>query len=149
MADIGQLPKEKTIGGHTYAVHMLPAMEGWRLFVELASAVGPSIGVVLDALPDTGSLKDFALNAQKIATEEGIGAMDLKGDKIEAAIRSVLKVVDPDFVERVTKQLARQTTVDGKALTDVFEFHFAGKIGGLVKWLAFALSVQYADFFDG
>lgn len=139
--------KEKKIGEHTYTVHMLGAMEGWRLFVELASAVGPSIGVVLDALPESGSLKDFAIKAQKFADGGGIGDMDLKGAKIEAAIRSVLQVVDPDFIQRVTEQLAKVTIVDGAPLPDVFELHFAGKIGSLVRWLAFALTVQYTDFF--
>lgn len=123
--------KTKAIDGHSYTVRKLPARKGTRMLAKIARMVGPSLGT----LAEGGKLSDL---------------MDAKldGKLFSRAISALFLHVDEDAVEAILMDLADVTTVEpGGVLKPIYDVHFMGRQGALMRWAAFALEAQYADFF--
>lgn len=150
-----EMQKEE-IDGVTYEVAMLPARASWRLLQEILRAIAPPLGVLLgEVFDDAASLKGIASKVKLKIVGDGdslTGGKELSGKILEQAIEVLLKSTGPDFIDEVTDQMAKVTIVTGTEaggkLDKIFDVHFMGKMSSLAKWLAFALRVQYADFFD-
>jgi len=119
--------KRKTIDGVEYEVRMLSATRATKLLVKLGKMLGPA----------------FA----EIARGEGGLDREIDGALFAGAVSALFASADPDEVDAILKELAEVTLADGKGLRPIYDIHFAGKIGRLMRWAAFALQVQYEDFF--
>lgn len=117
----------KRIDGVEYEVRMLPATRATKLLVKLGKMLGPAFAA--------------------IARGEGGIDREIDGALFAGAVSALFASADPDEVDAILKELAEVTLADGKGLRPIYDIHFAGKIGRLMKWAAFALQVQYEDFF--
>ena len=128
-----------TIGGHDYAMTLLPATRSYKLFHRLFKMFGPSFGQLMDAVAGVKSVVD----------------LDLSGDAVNKVIQSVTSNVSEHDLEHVISILKDETTVaisgSGKdiPLKGVFEAHFQGDVAGMFRWLYWGLGVQYRSFFEG
>lgn len=114
--------KSKEIDEHTYTVSPLGAFPAQRLLVRIGKIIAPLAG--------------------------GFKGLDQEMD-LGPAIGRLFEVATPDEIEFIIKELAKNSQVDGKLLSTVFDIHFRGKLLTMYKWAAFALEVNYSDFFGG
>jgi hypothetical protein len=67
-------------------------------------------------------------------------------------IAALASSLDPGDVDYLCDTFAPVTTVNiqGKEprLSDIFDMHFAGKYGPLLKWLGFCMEVNFGSFLD-
>ena len=119
--------KKQMIDGVEYEVRMLSATRGTKLLVKLGRMLGPA----------------FA----ELARGEGGIDREIDGALFAGTVSALFASADPDEVDAILKELAEVTLADGKGLRPIYDIHFALKIGRLMKWAAFALQVQYEDFF--
>jgi hypothetical protein len=119
---IADQSQSKEIDEHNYLVRPLGAFPAQRLLVRIGKIVAPMAG--------------------------GFKGLDSEMD-LGPAISRFFEAATPDEVEGIIKELAKNTEVDGKALSPVFDIHFRGKLLSMYKWAAFALEVNYSDFFGG
>lgn len=117
---------EKQINGVTYEVKMLPATRGQKLLVRLGQMIGPAMAEL---------------------TRDGLDA-ELEGSAFMAAVTALFAHADEHRVDSALKELAEVTLADGRPLKSIYDVHFAGRMGALARWAAFALQAQYSDFFD-
>ena len=119
----------KKIGGCEYKVTQLGAIKGRGAFLRLVRCIGPV----------------FA----ELAGKSGKGAKDID----IGALFSRLELSEDDltFFCDTFAEKTFVTLPDGKMprLDKVFDEHFAGSYSYMVQWLAFAVKVNFADFFDG
>lgn len=121
-----------TIDGHSYTVRMLPARRATRMLAKLSGMIGPALGT----LAEGGKLTDLA-------------DAKVDGKLFSRAAVALFAHVDEDAVDAILMELADVTTVEpGGLLKPIYDVHFMGRQGALMKWAGFALRVQYADFFD-
>jgi hypothetical protein len=117
--------KSKEIGKHTYSVTPLTAKKAYKLLTKILKIVGPGVGTIVD----------------------GRSADGLVGQ----LIGQITERLDETAVEQIVDMLIAQTTVrmDGRdvPVEKIFDVHFVGKMSELMRVLAFALEVQYGDFF--
>jgi len=120
--------KSKKIGQYDYRVTQLDALSGRKLFIRLAKIAGPALGEF-----DT---KD----AQKsIAAVLGKIAASLSDEDMDAFC---------DVLAKTTEVAGGEYNQRSPQLADVFALHFAGKYLEMFQWLAFALEVNFGDFFS-
>jgi hypothetical protein len=112
--------KTKTIDDVQFEVGCLGIKQGRRTWIKLVQAIGPSFAAMHD--------QDLAGAASLIASQTAL----------------------PDFFEEIIDTFAQVTLADGRPLVRpaVQEEYFAGKITLTLKWLQFALEVNYGDFFE-
>ena len=118
----------KKIGGCEYKVTQLGAVKGRGAFLRLVKCLGPM-------------LAGLAGKGGKVADID-VGALFSRLDLTE----DDLTFFCDTFAEKTFVTLP-----DGKMprLDKVFDEHFAGSYSYMVQWLAFAVKVNFADFFDG
>lgn len=125
--------KTKIIDGVTYEVSLLPAPIGRKLLMDLKRIIGPAIA---ELLSNTSS------------TVESLGDMDVTN--VSGAIARISQDVSSDFYSEVYSILASKTKFsrDGIESVDlrVAPDHFMGRYLSEMKWIAFALEVNYSDF---
>jgi hypothetical protein len=113
--------EERVIGGLTYKVSQLGAIKGREAFLRLFKCLGPMAGT----LANKGEV-DLATALQRLEMTAGDLAYfcDLFAEKT--------------FVVLEDKRAPR--------LDNVFDTYFAGKYLDMVQWLAFAVEVNFRDF---
>jgi len=111
-------PKSKEIGGDNYTVTPMTAVKGRRVFARLFKVIGPVLGKL----------------------SEGVNVGDLLG--------AAAAHVSEDDVDYFCEAFAPGTTVNGAELQKVFAVHFMGKYAEMVEWIAFAVEVNFGDFFS-
>lgn len=117
-------PETREIGEHTFEVTPLGFTAGRKLFVRLSRAFGPAIGHL-----STGRPQDLA--AALSSALEGLSDEDL--NHVSEIFGETTRVVQGAKMPYLSKDL-RETL-------------FAGRILLFFQWIAFALEVNYADFF--
>jgi hypothetical protein len=138
------LKSEKTtINGVGYEVRQLPYSIGHKLMLRLTTAVGPVIADALAEAPDI----DQDTPLEKIEMREIAPALS-------AALRGLAQHLSEEDFDFAVETLAEYTEISkskGKwvPLKQEMEFHFAGNYGELLKWLGFALRVNYLNFSPG
>jgi hypothetical protein len=121
-------PKEKTIGGNTYQVRILPAGVGLRSAAKLANLIGPG----LKGLQGEGEDKFVGFFSDLLSSSA-------LGDQLEYFTRL--------FGEYTSVKLAGTDAY--VELRQVYELHFAANYFELLQWLSFCIEVNHASFFTG
>ena len=120
----------RTIAGVKYGVYMLPPRLARKMLVRIFQVIAPSAG------------EAFKREGQEIL------------DAFGPVLATLADRLNDDDLEWMMGELAKVSTVEvepGKApqLDKIFDIHFRGRIGQMFKWFAFAVEVQYADFWSG
>jgi hypothetical protein len=114
-----------TIDGDLYEIHSVGATEGLTLTAKLAKLVLPAVGHLANQAGD------------------GVGAAAMG-----AAGEALAKNLDAPEVVALVKQLLRAVLIQGQGVAaDVFEQHFAGRIGLALRLCK--LVIEHNGFFDG
>ena len=134
---MGLNAERREIGGHIYEVHQLGAIKARALFVRLTKALGPVLSSLLESTTmstrKAAALQSFAMApvieelALRITEEDFCYLCDVLGECT--------------FLVGDKGQLAKLE----RKLQDV---HFAGRMLDSLKWLGFAIEVNFADFFS-
>lgn len=112
--------KTKSIDGVEYRVTVFPAGQGFELLFELKELFGDSIGAL------------FGKNAETALAK--IGGKFGKKEVLDF----VLRLLAFTYAENATEPVGKK---------EVFNLHFAGRQGHLFKVIAFAVEVNFGDFF--
>ena len=132
--------KERLIGSHRYYVTELPSSQARALLIRLVQIAGP----VLASMLEDGGLMEGDTIAK-------VSQMDTH--TLARMVRDFAGKVKPEDLEYLCRVLGDTTEVSteaGQVPLDLEkqEIHFSGgNLNLLFRWLAFALEVQYADFF--
>jgi hypothetical protein len=117
----------RTIDGHTYEVWPLPAWTALELFHSLTKALAPAVAGV--------------------AATEGPGGMAALSSSLE---RVLVQLPAPELT-RISKQLlsGARVIVNGSSaeVNAISDVHFQGRVLSLLKVVAFAIEVNFPDFF--
>lgn len=129
---------EKRIGDHTFRVRMLDPETSEDLFLDLVKQAGPALAAFL-------SESEGGING---LLEQSVGS-----PSVLAAVRELVDRLDKETYRRMCRVLSEVSQVrvgDDKwpMLPSVESEVFRGRIMLRLKWLWFALGVQYAGFFD-
>jgi hypothetical protein len=117
---------------------MLGAKASYRLGLRLFKMFGPSLGAVFQG---TGK--------EKIEKVEDI---DLSSESMVSSITALTRQLTESDFDHLVDQLQDVTHVGLSGATKtvpmrgIFEDHFSGDIGGMIRWLAWGLMVQYRTF---
>lgn len=138
---MGLRTEERTIGGFTYRVRQHGYREGRALLPIVLRAVGPTLGTLLEGLGRDGKLGlDANLDLSRALSEfsSSLSQDDLETIADKMAERSW--IVD-------AKQHQMACGEDGTAhLPTVDEDHWPSRYNDWLKWLAFALEVNFSSF---
>lgn len=134
--------RERHIDGLRYTVTHMPTRKGLALLVRLTKILGPGLGAFLGG----------AGRAARLPGESGTEVALALGTS--DAVHDLCERLDAGELQFAIDELARCTTVqverDEPVLADIFDDHFAGRYDVLLRWLRFALEVNYArTFTDG
>jgi len=145
-----QEPVTKNIGPDTYQVLMLDPWTASDLLLDLSSIFGPSLSIVGSGLLKSGDSK--AAFQQLLDGVGGAESGDVLGENLEKAILSLLDRLSKEKQREIIGILSKVTSVQKEAawptLESVFTVHFQGRIKAMYQWMAFALQVQFKDFFS-
>ena len=119
--------QSRQIGEYSVSVSMLPAFTAVEHLTTLTSLIGPPLAGLLASKEDDG----------KLASALAASLRGLKGSDVSSLMRGLLATVS------ITK--------DGKTfpLLPVFDVEMQGKLVTAFRIVAFAIEVNYADFFGG
>jgi hypothetical protein len=126
-----QHTQDKIIGDNSYTVTQFGATKSLKML----HRVGKFIAEPLSKL--AGEIKPGASIADQNITTETLGK----------AVQCFFTSCDENTFEVTVKDLLTSTTRNNKPIN--FDIDFCGKIGELLKVLAFILEVNYKDFFSG
>lgn len=122
-----------------FSVQYLNATKGFKVMADVGRIVLPAVGILADAGAD-GNL------AGLFSGKKAQGG----GDMFARAAQALVANFDDAKVQTTIAELRNVTKVmDNGAwieLAKVFELRFRGEQLMLLKWLAFALEVQFGDF---
>lgn len=131
--------QEKRIGDYMFRVRMLDPETSEDLFLDLLKHLGPSVAAFLSEVKDITRVQELL--------EQSIGSPAML-----AMIREFVDRLDKPTYHRIVRELAQvsQVKVADKwpILSEVQSEIFRGRIVLRLKWLWFALGVQYGGFFD-
>jgi hypothetical protein len=147
---MSQLDAEtKEIDGHTYKVMMLDPLVATDLLADIGQILAPTLGAIGGVLAkEKGDTLNKMFDGFEADDDTNIDAA------IEKAVVGFFQRFDKAKQRELIQTLAKVTVVvmpDGKEprLQDTFQIHFRGRLKALYQWLAFALKVQFQDFFSG
>ena len=110
--------ESREIDGHLFDVGYLNTKVARKTWIKLLKSVGPSLATAQD-----GNLG---------------GAVELLASQSH---------LESSFEETIATMM-KVTTCDGRALVQCEQEVFKGKVGLTLKWLKFALEVNFKDFLD-
>lgn len=121
-----------TIDGVEYSVYMLPPRESLKILMKLMKILAPSMAAMADGSDgDVKTILDQQISKGMLANAAG----------------ELCSRIDEDEIMKIVEKLGEYSEADGVRLKPGhFTFHFAGKIGRMMKWLVFCVKVQYEDF---
>lgn len=127
-----RVTQTRQIGARTYAVSQLPARRALEMFGRLGKALGPAA---------------FEAVARGGQVDPESDAMELVG-ALAPALGTVFARLPPGELSAIADELLEPATCDGVPVKPQLDLLFQGQILELLKVLAFAVEVNYADFFD-
>jgi hypothetical protein len=131
MADSNLPSQERTIGEHVYRVTMLPVGRWLELQTLVLRIAGPAL-------------------AEALASAKGASIMDLQVEGLGGALHRLSQSATASEQEKLLTMLGEATTVEGKPLTWARQgMWWARRMRDLAPFVAFALEVEFADFFAG
>lgn len=126
--------QQRDIGGTTFEVHQLPARRSLRLIARLGKVLGPVLTRVAGILREGGKVGD------------------LQVEKLAPVLGGLFEALPPAEAESLFEEILASTHVvkGGRPvpLWPVVDIELQGRTLDLFKVAAFALEVNYADFFD-
>lgn len=126
---------QRTIGSRTFIVTACNTDDGCRLFFKLIKICGPAMSRFLRAL-DIGD--EVALEQLSV----GVAA-----DALDEVIRGLDEVTFKDFYATFAKNTQLITDEGGQLpLLKVGPAVFSADYGTMVKWMAFAMQVNFSSF---
>jgi hypothetical protein len=138
---MGREPTERQIGEHVYRVRPMMPKRILRTAPILGKLVVPALGHLID-------------NAKGGKISDVLGA-DVSGLSFGAAAQALVAAWEQPKIDELIEELAASTEVglDGCSrwplLSTCFDAHFSGRTKEMLGWIAFAVEVQYGDFFAG
>lgn len=138
----------KTIGAHTYKVLPLDPMIASDMAWDVANTLSPllaavggklatekgdSLGKLLDGVEEDGSGEDFSAAFERAVLGFFTKFSKQKQREFIQVLSTVSYLCEGDKAPR---------------LDSIYAVHFRGKVLAQYQWLAFALRVQFADFFS-
>lgn len=139
----------KTIDGEEFRVLMLDPLVANDLLVDILKTAGPALAALLAPVvkaPDSGAAFRDLLDGSS-----GGETPAFDGEGIERAIVGLVDRLEKPKLREVISTLEGVTSVrkgDGwPQLSTVAPMLFRGRLKLMYRWLAFALRVQYQDFF--
>lgn len=118
--------ENKVIGDSTYRARQLPAGEGRRAFARLVRFLGPALAGL------TSGEKD-------------------KGANLGATLAGLASALTPEDVDYFCDTFGAVNDVkngdDWPRVSAVFDIHFAGKYGEMMKWIAWNIELNFGSFF--
>lgn len=118
--------EDRQIGKVTYSVTQLGFKKSREVFARLTKMLGPALGLLLNG-----------------GSEGAAGALE--------AVCAQVSEADLEYLCDVFAECTMVKMPDGKRAklsADAQELLFGGALVDCFKWLAFALEVNYGDFFD-
>lgn len=145
----------KTIDGEEFKVLMLDPLTANDLLVDITKVVGPAIASILASVLKSSNsqetLDQLLDGIKKKHNSDNEIPEDLLGDNIERSIIGLIDKIDKDKLREIIKTMESVTSVrkgnNWPSLSSIFQILFRGKIKLMYRWLAFALRVQFQDFF--
>lgn len=136
----------ETIEGHAYTVRQFGARTGMTVAFRMFKVLGPALGKL-------AVLKDLKDGKATKLPEGGVEVL------LESVFKSVADMAKEEDFLYLVDQFQEVTTLhhrlpDGPgtvvpvALKTVFDDHFAGRYGALLKWFLFAGRVNFSSFFS-
>lgn len=124
-----QVPfQERTLDGHTYTAHYLDPDTALEMACELEHLI----------LPALGQLATVAVDPDRIS------------DAITQAVAKLVAATEPPRVQKLVRTMMSVVTCQGVgSLKTAYQAHFIGKFWTLIQVVAFAVEVNFLDFFDG
>jgi hypothetical protein len=121
------LPSVETdIGDVHYSMRMFDGETSLLVLVKLMKLIGPAIATGMS---------------------NGLSA-EVTGPMLQQALTQLFSNMTHAEVKELVVKLLEQCEADGKPLINgLWKFHFAGKIGHMMRVLVWAVRSQYADFF--
>lgn len=117
------------IDDQKYLVNSLSPTKAWKMGIKLTKMIGEPVAAMARAAGDDGKA----------------------AEAFQPAVRSLLDNLDPDESMAMIKELLAGVEIQGeqKAMitSAVFELHFNGKMGHLLKLVSEVIEFQFADFF--
>lgn len=136
---------DKVIGDNKYTVQTLNVDAGMDVFGKLIQCFGPTLGAI-----GQGMLKGGVDPNELISNKK---KLDLSKVDIKGAFQLFASNYNTPDMKFILKKLAEVTTVEGPEtenhptnMTQIYDYHFAGDMGGLFQWAKFALEVQFGNF---
>lgn len=120
--------KTMAMDGKVYAVSMLPAKRGARLFVKTMRLFAPGMAAMADP------------NLRK---------QDVASERFASAIGQAFAAADDNSFDEVLSELMATVEEDGRAIKDTWSVQFAGNLLKLFKVVAFAIGAHFGDFQKG
>lgn len=139
----------REIDGYTYKVLMLDPLLATDLLTDLCQLLAPALGALGGVMvKEKGDILQKALDGFEADDKTNIDTA------FERAVLGFFGRLDKAKQREWIGMLAKVTMLvlpDGKEpmLGPVFTKHFQGRIFAMYKWMAFALKVQFRDFFSG
>lgn len=139
----------KEIDGHTYKVYMMDPLLATDLLTDLCQLLAPALGALGGVLvKEKGDVLQKALDGFEESDKTNIDVA------FERAVLGFFGRLDKTKQREWIDMLAKVSvliTSEGKepGLSTVLRKHFQGRVFAMYKWLAFALKVQFRDFFSG
>jgi len=138
----------ETIDGETYRVRHIDPLTAMDITVDLGKLFAPvfaAIGGTIIASPDSKKQLNSLLDGE---TSGGDG----NSEAIERSILGLFSNLSKDQVRFLIDTMTPVTEVkkgtNWPELGPIFPIHFRGKPASLLKWLAFAMRVNFKDFFS-
>lgn len=125
--------QQRRIGDYTYRIKPLGVGKGKALLVRLARATGPALAAAIDGVgAGAGSLAQ------------------LPAGVLGPAIKEFAAGLNEEDLDYAVEALAAETEVSSGGewaqLGPLVEYHFRGAYDELLRWLVFALEVNYGSF---
>lgn len=142
---------DRDIGGYNYHVSCIDPESAFDIFVDLVQVVAPGVATAVGGLQDV--FEALARARSGDSDQSTVGAILLASDDVRAGLRALVAGLDKTKMRAAMKTFSQVTTVrdgDGKAskLADVWTAHFTGRFAAQLEWFAFAIEVNYLDFFN-
>lgn len=150
----------KAIDGEEFRVLMLDPLIANDLLVDIGKTLGPALGALLASILKAKDSK--AAFSQLLDGVRGLPGMemdddtqeavsDLIGDGLERALVGLIDRIEKGKLRDVISIMESVTSVrkgnDWPQLGTLSTVLFRGRLKLMYKWLAFAIRVQYRDFF--
>lgn len=127
-----QATQAREIDGLSFSVSQLPPMKALRMLNRLRRCIGPALGKALGGM-SAKSLKDVDVTALADAIE----ALNLPDQELEDITKELL------YAAFVTHEGVTGALLSGGQFNAVM----SGRVGTILKLIAFAVEVNYGSFF--